>query len=208
MGEDTMQVRSTMICPEPQIEALATLPSATRTASKDNVHAVEARLLPRCQLHDAPTALPESVGVTTISKIRETLIRGFWTSDACMLSKHMCPSSLTMRTVFSPRFGIEKPLAATKRTHSEPPFGGTMGVSSRAFKGAVLCPPLFVDSPAPQISQGAGRDSPRSWSWGGVVTSSRHLGVVVCVGSWVRRRRNFVAGVSREGDVRLRRPGR
>lgn len=74
-------------------------------------------------------APPSRVDVTGFpaSQMRETLIMGLFTSVTGIVAKRRWPSSITMRTAFSPRFGIKLPFVAAYRTPSELPLDGTMG---------------------------------------------------------------------------------
>lgn len=61
-------------------------------------------------------AVSLKVTVCPVSKTRVTLMRGFLTSTTCMLSKHRCPSSVTILSIFSLCLGMELSFAATYPT--------------------------------------------------------------------------------------------
>lgn len=78
--------------------------------------------------------------------MRNALMRAFLTPVTCVLSRQGCPASVMMRTAFSPRFGIEAPLAATSRTPSALPFEGADTTCGRVAPETTV-----ADAPEPSV---------------------------------------------------------
>lgn len=70
-------------------------------------------------MEDGPCGTsPSGANVATPQDAHE----GFFTSVACMLGNHLCPTSVTILTAFSPRARKEEPFAAMYRSPCKLPL--------------------------------------------------------------------------------------